>query len=104
MMRVKLLACVALLAFAAGCQNHYNVTFVNMTSEDLTVTMQGPGKIEPSPPAMPLARQGGRGMFKVAVNPNDLPANFAWHANSHEGSVVVQKDSSKELIVNIRRR
>jgi hypothetical protein len=104
MKRMKLLACVALLAFAAGCQKQYTITFVNLTGEDLTVTMQGPGKIEPAPPTMPLARQGGRGMFKVAVNTDDLPANYAWHADSHEGSVIVQNDSNKFLIVNIRKR
>jgi hypothetical protein len=104
MKRTNLLAFVALLVFAVGCQRHYNITFVNMTGQDLTVTLQGPGTFEPMPPAMPLAREGGRGMFKVVVPEKDLPANYAWHADSFEGSVVVQKGSEKELLVNIRRR
>jgi hypothetical protein len=104
MMRMKLLGCVALLAFAVGCQRQYTVTFVNMTAEDQTVTMQGPGTIHPSPPAMPVAREGGRGMFSVAIDEDKLPANYAWNADSHRGSLVIQKDSNKDLIVNIRKR
>jgi hypothetical protein len=104
MLRMKLLACVVLLATAVGCQRHYTITFVNMTGQDLTVTMQGPGQVQPNPPAMPLARDGGRCLFKVAVEEKDLPANYAWHADSHEGSIVVQKDSNPDLLVNIRKR
>jgi hypothetical protein len=101
MPRLKLLLCAAALTFVVGCQRHYTITFVNMTGEDLTVTLEGPGHIEPSPPSTPLARRGGRGIFKVAVPEDELPANYAWHANGNQGSIIVQKDSNKTLIVNV---
>ena len=95
--------CAALLiAVAVGCHQQYTVTFVNMTPEDLTVSMEGPGEIDPSPASLPLARRGGRAVFKVAVDDDELPASYAWHADSHQGSVVVHQDSKPSQIVNIR--
>jgi len=85
----------------AGCQKTFEVTFANGTDEDLQVTLNGPGDIEPDPPTLPVARDGGRAMFIIEVYKNDLPANYRWIADGRSGSLPLSWESKELQAVTI---
>lgn len=92
---------VGLMLAGVGCQQDYNVTFVNSTQRDMTATLTGPGDIDPSPPTLPVARQGGQAQFKLKVDDDDLPANYTWTADGRRGTLVLTEDSRSDQVINI---
>jgi hypothetical protein len=81
-----------------GCTKHCIISFTNKTANDLQVTMEGPGDIYPDPPSLPIHRDGGDGIFKIAVPSSLLPADYQWRADSQKGTVVIQKESPDQAI------
>jgi hypothetical protein len=104
MARIQIRACIVvagILVALAGCQKTYTIMFVNTTDQDMAVTIDGPGKIWPSPPEAPLARRGGRSEFKVTVDTATLPMEITWQADDYRGAIPIQKDSNESLPISV---
>ncbi|MCE5277517.1 MAG: hypothetical protein ABFD92_13865 [Planctomycetaceae bacterium] len=98
--RMLSLAVLAGLAMILGGCKTSNIMFVNDTGRDTEVSLQGPGKIEPTPPILPVANRG-TASFTVTTDPADMPANYVWQAAGRRGTVVVSKQSPDHQIVNL---
>ncbi|MCE5325428.1 MAG: hypothetical protein LLG01_03335 [Planctomycetaceae bacterium] len=98
--RVLSLAVLAGLAMILGGCKTSTIMFVNDTGSDSEVALRGPGKIEPTPPVLPVASHG-TASFTVTTNPSDMPADYVWQAAGRTGTVVVSKQSPDHQIVNL---
>ncbi len=92
-------ACTALALGAFGCRST-EILMVNDVGEDAIVSLQGPGKIEPNPPALAVAN-AGTAYFTVQTPPEDLPANYQWQAVGRTGTIIITKETPTRVVQNL---
>ncbi len=89
--------------FVGGCQKTFTVEFTNLALEDLEISFEGPGQVEPAPRGILIAGDGGSARFVITVLEDDLPRNYHWQAGQWKGAVVVRLDSDNLRFVDIGR-
>lgn len=92
-----ILVCLGALT---GCDKEVKLTFVNLTSESLAVTLNVPGEGTQSVGVVPP--NGGKLPHKVKIDSDDLPATCTYAAGQHSGSFTVNKKTPDKLWIDIR--
>jgi hypothetical protein len=88
------------LAFAGGCSKKVKLTFVNVTPEELTVSLSVDGGWKHTLGTVPPS--GGKLWHRLKIKKDELPAQCQYRAGVHSGSFTVTEDTPDELWIDLR--
>ena len=89
------------LAMLAGCDEKYQLTFVNGTHEQRPVELTLPGE---GPMMVGIVDGlGSKVHTKVSVDSNDLPTTLKWRAGDMDGLIPLDKHTAHKLWIHIDR-
>ena len=89
------------LAMLAGCEEKYQLTFVNGTHDQRPVELTQPG--EGTWMAGVADGLGSKVHAKVTVDSRDLPTTLKWRAGDLDGLIPLDKHTAHELWIHIDR-
>ena len=96
--RLRTMGLVAAV-FLVGCDKDIDITFVNLTARTLEVRLSTPKE---AGKRVGVLRPRTQRKVEIEIDKDDLPAECAWRAGSHEGRFRVWEDSPKKMRIEIR--
>lgn len=95
---LKWVAVVAMLLATVGCTKEVQTTFVNTTSQDLELHVEGPGLCKNDLGTIPA---GGQLRTMIKVKKSKLPYSYNYTAGHHKQYFTLTKDCQSRIYITI---
>ena len=95
---LKWVAVVVILFTTVGCTKQVQTTFVNSTSQDLELHVEGPGLCNNDLGTIPA---GGQLRTMIKVSEFDLPHTYHYTAGHYKQNFCLTKDSQSRIYITI---
>ena len=95
----RVVCMLAVAVLAAGCDKKVKLTFVNTTPQSLNVELNVP--TEGPIPVGTVYPTGGKLVYNLKINKDDLPVDCQWRAGDQSGNFPIDNKTRSPLYIYI---